>query len=78
VQITAGSMLGLHGVDAQRTAWLLLDAPLAIVASDGHRPDRPPFLDTAHAAVSARLGRRRADALFQAHALLDRLSESAG
>jgi protein-tyrosine phosphatase len=74
LQITAGSMLGLHGVDAQRTAWPLLDATTAVVASDGHRPDRPPFLDTAYAAVTARLGCPRADALFRAHALRSRLT----
>jgi len=70
LQITATSLLGVHGRDVERTAWRLLDAPTAVVASDGHRSDRPPFLDVAYAAVAAELGHERADALFRGETLL--------
>lgn len=69
LQITAGSIVGLHGEAAQRTGWMLLESPRALVASDGHRPNRPPFLDAAYARVSARFGANRARDLFQAQIL---------
>ena len=69
LQVNATSLLGRHGPDPQETGWLLVERGVAdLVASDGHRPARPPFLDDAHAAVTDRIG-ERADALFDGSAL---------
>jgi protein-tyrosine phosphatase len=76
LQITAGSILGRHGTAAQTTSWTLLRSPRAIVASDGHRSDRPPFLDAAYARVAARFGTTRARALFQADVLATKITDS--
>jgi hypothetical protein len=49
---------------------LLLEAGDAhIVASDGHRPNRPPYLDEALPILSDRLGRWNAVSLLDASAL---------
>jgi protein-tyrosine phosphatase len=70
VQVNATSLLGDHGPERERLAWELLeDGVASLVASDGHRPARPPFLDSAYEAVSARLGSGAADALFDGRAL---------
>ena len=71
VQVNSTSLLGRDGPDRERLGWLLVQSGVAdLVASDGHRRMRPPFLEKAHAAVVARLGdRERADALFDGSAL---------
>lgn len=72
VQLNSTSLLGYHGPDVEATAWDLLERGLAdIVASDGHRLARPPFLDDAYRLVQARVG-EAADRLFDGRALLAR------
>ncbi len=69
LQVNATSLLGYHGPEPRETGWLLVERGLAaLVASDGHRRKRPPFLDEAYAAVRRRLG-ERADPLFDGSAL---------
>jgi protein-tyrosine phosphatase len=69
LQVNATSLLGYHGPEPEETGWTLVEVGLAdLVASDGHRLARPPFLDVAHDAVRARLG-EAADALFDGSAL---------
>jgi protein-tyrosine phosphatase len=68
-QLNATSLLGYHGAEIEATAWRLIDDGLAdLVASDGHRLARPPFLDEAYALVRTRVG-EAADALFDGRAL---------
>ena len=70
LQLTAASLLGRHGKPVADFGWLLLEAGEAhIVASDGHRPNRPPFLDEALPILSDRLGRANAVSLLDASAL---------
>jgi protein-tyrosine phosphatase len=77
LQVNATSLLGAHGLEQEAAAWILLEAGLAdLVASDGHRSTRPPFLDDAHRVTRARLG-EGADALFDGSAL-DRLPARPG
>ena len=69
LQVNATSLLGYHGPAIELTAWRLLDEGLVdLVASDGHRSARPPFLDDAYEFVRARVG-ERATALFDGRAL---------
>lgn len=69
IQVNATSLTGRHGPEIERLAWTLLDDGLAsIVASDGHREARPPFLDEAFALAQARLG-PQAIRLFDGSAL---------
>ena len=69
IQINASSLLGAHGLEQEEAAWRLVRGGLAdLVASDGHRMSRPPFLDEAHRLVRARLG-EGADALFDGAAI---------
>ena len=69
LQINATSLLGRHGRDRQEIGWLLVERGHAhLIASDGHRSARPPFLDEAYAAVRERIG-ERAGALFDGSAL---------
>ena len=57
LQINATSLLGAHGERIEELAWTLLeDGHASLVASDGHREARPPYLDSAFAAARARLG----------------------
>jgi protein-tyrosine phosphatase len=57
LQVNATSLLGRHGPEREETGWLLVERGLAsVVASDGHRLARPPFLDAAYEVVRARLG----------------------
>jgi protein-tyrosine phosphatase len=70
LQVNASSLLGRHGEDAADLGWDLLERGVAsIVASDGHRPTRPPHLDDAYALAVRRLGRDRALPLFDGTAL---------
>jgi protein-tyrosine phosphatase len=69
-QVNASSLLGRHGPDAQDAGWTLVESGRAdIVASDGHRAKRPPWLDVAFAAVAGRIGREQALSLFTGAAL---------
>jgi len=69
IQVNATSLLGAHGLEQEEAAWRLLRGGLAdLVASDGHRTSRPPFLDEAHRLVRARVG-ESAEALFDGSAL---------
>jgi protein-tyrosine phosphatase len=69
LQVNATSLLGYHGPEIELTAWRLVDEGLVdLVASDGHRSARPPFLDDAFDLVRARVG-ERATALFDGRAL---------
>ena len=69
LQVNATSLLGYHGAEIEAAAWRLLDRGLAdLVASDGHRRARPPFLDDAYLRVRARVG-EGAGALFDGRAL---------
>ena len=57
LQVNASSLLGRHGADPEHAAWQLLErGTAALVASDGHRRTRPPFLDEAYALARTRLG----------------------
>jgi protein-tyrosine phosphatase len=59
LQVNATSVLGYHGAEIEELAWRLLeDGTAAIVASDGHRATRPPYLDEAFAAAVELLGER--------------------
>jgi protein-tyrosine phosphatase len=69
LQINATSLLGYHGPEIELTAWHLVDESLVdLVASDGHRSARPPFLDETYELVRARVG-EMATALFDGRAL---------
>ena len=70
LQVNATSLVGYHGPEREALGWRLLDEGLAtLVASDGHRPARPPFLDGAFELARTRLG-EGALALFDGRALL--------
>src|SRR5438445_633462 len=69
-QVNATSLLGRHGDEPAELGWDFLERGIAtIVASDGHRPTRPPHLDEAHALAVRRLGDERALPLFDGSAL---------
>ncbi len=69
LQVNATSLLGRHGPEIEELAWrLLVDGDAALVASDGHRENRPPFLDAAFALAKDRIG-DAALALFDGSAL---------
>lgn len=69
LQVNATSLLGYHGAAIEAAAWRLIDEGLAdLVASDGHRLARPPFLDAAYELARARVG-EGATALFDGRAL---------
>jgi protein-tyrosine phosphatase len=70
LQVNATSLLGRHGEEAADLGWDFLERGIAtVVASDGHRPTRPPHLDSAHALAVRRLGEERALSLFDGSAL---------
>ena len=65
LQVNATSLLGDHGRERAGLAWdLLASGAVALVASDGHRARRPPFLDQAYREVRDRLGSEEAEAIF--------------
>lgn len=69
LQVNATSLTGRHGPEIEALGWGLLQDGLArIVASDGHRAARPPYVDGAYAAARERLG-DAADSLFDGTAL---------
>jgi protein-tyrosine phosphatase len=70
LQVTAASLHGRNGDAVARFAWSLLERGDAqLVASDAHRPDRPPFLDEAYTEIARRLGTPQALRLLDATAL---------
>lgn len=70
LQVNASSLLGRHGPSSAEVAWELVDCgAVRLVASDGHRPTRPPHLDEAWELVAARVGEERARPLFDGSAL---------
>ena len=70
LQVNATSLLGRHGTEIESLAWQFVDASLvSLVASDGHRLTRPPFLDEAYEQVAIRVGETRARSLFDGSAL---------
>ncbi len=70
LQVNSTSLLGRHGSEIEALAWGLIDDDVvAVVASDGHRPLRPPHLDEAYAAVRVRVGETRARSLFDGSSL---------
>lgn len=66
LQVTAGSLVGNFGAQAQRLAWQILERNLCFcVASDGHNQGaRAPSLQASHEAVSNRMGSEVARKLF--------------
>jgi protein-tyrosine phosphatase len=73
LQVNATSLLGRHGEEPADLGWDLLERELAtIVASDGHRPTRPPHLDEAYELAVRRLGEDRAAPLFDGSELAKR------
>jgi protein-tyrosine phosphatase len=76
LQVNATSLLGYHGPGCETAGWRLVESgAAALVASDGHRAARPPFLDDAYAAVRRRVG-EGADSLFDGSALGRRVGAS--
>ncbi len=70
LQVNGSSLLGGHGPTAAALAWELVEGrKAALVASDGHRETRPPYLDEAYAAVARRLGPEEATRMFDGSAL---------
>lgn len=77
LQVNGSSLLGRHGVEREETGWLLVERGLAsLVASDGHRQARPPFLKEAYGLVRQRLG-DAADPLFDGSPLVKTPAQSA-
>ena len=69
-QVNASSLMGRHGSEVAEAGWALVESGRAdLIGSDGHRANRPPWLDEAFAAVSARIGREQAQPLFTGAAL---------
>ncbi len=66
VQITAQSLLGRFGKNAEESAWEMVRRRMAhFVASDAHdENDRTPRLDEAFEAISSRVGGDAAQSLF--------------
>jgi protein-tyrosine phosphatase len=72
LQVNSSSLLGRHGPACHEAGWRLVEERLChAVASDGHRQTRPPFLDEAYEAVTARIG-SEAGRLFDGSALAAR------
>ena len=64
------SALGDNGPIAEQVFWRLVDENLvALVASDGHRRQRPPRLDRAHRLLVERYGKASIEVLFDGSAI---------
>jgi protein-tyrosine phosphatase len=64
------SALGYNGPAVEETFWQLIDEGLvSLVASDGHRTQRPPRLDHAYRVLVERCGKAAVEALFDGSAL---------
>ena len=71
LQVNATSLTGYHGQEMEERGWRLLESGVAsLVASDGHRLARPPFLDEAYRLARHRLGADEAIRFFDGSALL--------
>jgi protein-tyrosine phosphatase len=71
VQVNASSLTGRHGPVEAQVGWHLLElGEVDLVASDGHRASRPPYLDDAWRLAVRRFG-EHATALFDGSALAD-------
>ena len=71
LQANATSLLGYHGRACEAAGWRLVEeGAIDLVASDGHRAARPPFLDGAYELACARVGKPAARPLFDGSALL--------
>jgi protein-tyrosine phosphatase len=69
-QVNGSSLHGRHGRGAQRAGWTLVETGRAdLVGSDGHRGNRPPYLNETFELVAGRIGRERALPLFTGAAL---------
>ena len=69
-QGNGSSLLGRHGRETSEAAWALVETGRAdLIGSDGHRANRPPFLDACFDVVAARIGADRARPLFTGAAL---------
>lgn len=70
LQVTGASLSGRYGEAVTGLAWQMIEEGIAhLVASDGHRPDRPPVLDEVSVLLSERVGSSRARDLLTAAAL---------
>ena len=70
LQANATSLLGYHGRACEAAGWRLVEeGAIDLVASDGHRAARPPFLDGAYEAAWNRVGEEAARGLFDGSAL---------
>jgi len=70
LQANATSLLGYHGRACEAAGWRLVEeGAIHLVASDGHRAARPPFLDGAYEAAWNRVGEEAARGLFDGSAL---------
>ncbi len=57
IQVTGSSLLGQHGRTERELGWQLVREGLVdLVASDGHRASRPPFLDEVALALERDVG----------------------
>jgi protein-tyrosine phosphatase len=64
------SALGANGPVAEQAFWRLVEEGLvALVASDGHRRDRPPRLDQTHHLLVERYGEASIEKLFNGSAM---------
>lgn len=69
-QVNASSLIGRHGREVAEAGWELVETGRAdLIGSDGHRANRPPWLDAAFDEVAARIGRERAEPMFTGAAL---------
>jgi len=69
VQVNGSSLTGWDGPEIESLGWRFVgDGTASLVASDGHRPTRPPHLDEAHGRAVERCG-RQATRLFDGSAL---------
>ena len=68
--VNGASLTGEHGRRSHEAGWRLIDdGVVSLVASDGHRAERPPRLDLAFKAVADHLGEDAARPLFEGEAL---------
>jgi protein-tyrosine phosphatase len=57
VQVNGSSLTGWDGPEIEQLGWQFVgDGTASLVASDGHRPTRPPHLDEAHERAVERFG----------------------
>ncbi|HZG34469.1 MAG TPA: CpsB/CapC family capsule biosynthesis tyrosine phosphatase [Gaiellaceae bacterium] len=70
LQVNGSSLLGRHGFASRELAFDFLERGLAsVVASDGHRQARPPYLEAAYDVAVQRVGAAAAAVLFDGSAL---------